>query len=325
KGGDGRCSFASIKYKEFAGPDGGDGGKGGDVILRCESHHHDLSHLKTLNFAEAGAPGGSSFRKGAAGKSVVIPLPIGTLLMNENSEILFDFTEAGQEYCGALGGLGGFGTANYDLSIGLKELRSLSYQLPIGNTCFKSATNQAPRSITLGQPEHVYFLELKSLADVGLVGFPNAGKSSLLTAVSCAHPKIAPYPFTTLNPHIGVIDYSDHYRILMADIPGLIRGAHENVGLGHKFLRHIERCKMIVYIIDAAGFTRYITWVVPWLCYCVQESTAGILLTISRIFRLFKPEILEKPSLVIANKMDLASTKNLESIKSSTSLDVIGR
>ncbi|WP_114008371.1 GTPase ObgE [Cohaesibacter intestini] len=231
-GGAGCISFRREKYVALGGPDGGDGGKGGDVFVECVNGLNTLidyrfkQHFK----AEIGLHGMGRNRNGHKGKSVVLRVPVGTQILDEDNEtILADMTEVGQTYRLAKGGNGGF-----------------------GNTHFKSSTNQAPRHANPGQEgeEKWIWLRLKLIADAGLVGLPNAGKSTFLASVSSAKPKIADYPFTTLHPNLGVVGI-DGREFVMADIPGLIEGAHEGVGIGDRFLGHVERCRVLLHLIDA--------------------------------------------------------------------------
>ncbi len=229
-GGPGAVSFHREKFMPRGGPDGGDGGKGGDVIFVADPQLHTLHDVRYHRIYKAanGQPGGGNRRSGKKGQSVTIRVPVGTIIQAED-EILCDMTESGQTFIAAEGGIGGR-----------------------GNQHFATAVNQIPRYAQEGIPgkELLLNLELKVLADVGLVGFPNAGKSTLLSVVSDARPKIADYPFTTLVPNLGIVKYNEYQSFVMADIPGLIRGAHEGKGLGDQFLRHIERTRVLLYLID---------------------------------------------------------------------------
>lgn len=231
-GGAGCISFRREKYVALGGPDGGDGGKGGDVLVECVNGLNTLidyrfkQHFK----AEIGLHGMGRNRNGHKGKNVVLRVPVGTQILDEDNEtILADMTEVGQTYRLCKGGNGGF-----------------------GNTHFKSSTNQAPRYANPGQDgeEKWIWLRLKLIADAGLVGLPNAGKSTFLASVSSARPKIADYPFTTLHPNLGVVGI-DGREFVMADIPGLVEGAHEGVGIGDRFLGHVERCRVLLHLVDA--------------------------------------------------------------------------
>lgn len=233
KGGPGSAHLHRDKFTRKGGPDGGDGGRGGHVIVRGNEQLWTLLHLKFQKhiFATDGESGGSSLKTGADGKDVVIEVPLGTVAKNdETGEQLFEVTRQGEEHVLMPGGRGG-----------------------LGNNHFKSATFQTPRFAQPGESgqESWVILELKILADVGLVGFPNAGKSTLLSVLSAAKPKIGDYPFTTLVPNLGIVKYRDDKSFVMADIPGIIEGASEGKGLGHRFLRHIERNSMLLFLVPA--------------------------------------------------------------------------
>jgi GTP-binding protein len=232
-GGAGSAHFRREKFEPKGGPDGGDGGRGGHIILRGNAQMWTLLHLKYRRhiFAENGGGGGAQQSTGASGKDIIVDVPLGTIAKTEDTgELVFEITGNGEEKILAKGGRGGQ-----------------------GNTHFKSSTNQTPRYAQPGEAglETTFILELKILADVGLVGFPNAGKSTLLSVVSAAKPKIADYPFTTLVPNLGIVAYRDGKSFVMADIPGIIEGAHEGKGLGVRFLRHIERNSILLFMIPA--------------------------------------------------------------------------
>ena len=232
-GGGGSTHFRREKYIPKGGPDGGDGGRGGHVILRGNKQLWTLLHLKFKKHikAEHGAHGSSNLKTGSQGKDVYIDVPLGTIVKDDESEeVLFEITDDGEEKILQKGGRGG-----------------------LGNNHFKSSTNQTPRHAQPGEEgsEGWKILELKILADVGLVGFPNAGKSTLLSVVSAAKPEIADYPFTTLRPNLGIVSYRDYRSFVMADIPGIIKGASEGKGLGYRFLRHIERNSVLLFMIPA--------------------------------------------------------------------------
>jgi len=233
-GGNGCVSFRREKFIEFGGPNGGDGGKGGDVIVEAVEGLNTLIDYRFQQhfFAKNGGAGMGKDRHGANGADAVLKVPVGTQIYEEDGEILLaDLTELGQRVVLARGGNGGF-----------------------GNAYFKSSTNRAPRRANPGQPgeEHTIRLRLKLIADAGIVGLPNAGKSTFLARVSAAKPKIADYPFTTLQPQLGVVEI-DGREFVLADIPGLIEGAHEGVGLGDRFLGHVERCRVLLHLVDGTG------------------------------------------------------------------------
>jgi len=281
KGGNGSASFRREKFIDKGGPDGGDGGKGGDVILRGDRDEDSLIKLFFAPHQKAkhGGDGRGRQMYGAKGADLILKVPLGTEVWDREADVMLgDIVEHGQEIVVAKGGKGG-----------------------LGNMHFKSSTNQAPTKTTPGEPseEITLRLELKIMADIGLVGFPNAGKSSLLRKLSDAHPKIGAYPFTTLNPVLGTIVFDDYTRLRIADIPGLIEGAHSGVGLGHAFLRHVERANFILYVIDMAGVD---TRKPEDDYFCLHEE-----------LRLHDVALIKRPSLVIANKMDLPEAqKNLE-------------
>ena len=277
KGGDGSASFRREALVAFGGPDGGDGGRGGDVVLRASTHVNSLISLyfDPKLFAEDGVPGSGKRCYGRRGKDLVVDVPCGTLVTDSDTGLVVaDIVSPGQRVIVARGGVGGF-----------------------GNVHFKSSVNQAPTEHTPGGPaeERRLHLELKTIADAGLLGFPNAGKSSLLTALSSATPKIASYPFTTLNPIVGTIEYEDFAQVRMADVPGIIEGASRGVGLGIAFLKHLERARVLVYVIDMAGTDNR----KPWDDFRIlsDEITA------------FNTELPERPALVVANKMDQAAAR----------------
>ncbi|MEP6670941.1 MAG: GTPase ObgE [Chthoniobacter sp.] len=319
-GGDGSASFRRESFVPMGGPDGGDGGRGGSIVLRADTHTDNLTPFfyEPIVKAKAGdrGQGKQCFGKSAADK--IVPVPIGTIVYRlaeevtetvdpmvthgsgamfvdfsktpeaeetpkrdrkapidpSELEMIADLTQPGQEFVLCKGGKGG-----------------------IGNVHFKSSRNQAPTRYTEGEPgeQGYFYLELRKIADAGLVGYPNAGKSTLLGRISHAHPKVAPYPFTTLTPHIGVVELPGYRRITVADIPGLIEGAHENVGLGHDFLRHIVRCKLLVFVLDMAGSE--------------GREPLDDLRTLRKELDLYDPKLSERPWIVVANKMDLPEAK----------------
>lgn len=277
KGGDGSTSFRREALVEFGGPDGGDGGRGGDVVFKASEHINSLLALyyDPKCFAQDGGPGQGQKMFGKRGKDLVIPVPLGTEVYDTETDLLIaDITEPGQAVVVAKGGVGGF-----------------------GNVHFKSSVNQAPTEHTPGgEPEEKRLrLELKTIADAGLLGFPNAGKSSLLSALSSATPKIASYPFTTLNPIVGTIVYDDYAKIAMADVPGIIEGAAKGVGLGLAFLKHLERSKVLIYVIDMSGIDNR----KPWEDYEILHKE----------IEEYSVELAERPYLVVANKLDTEEAK----------------
>lgn len=281
KGGDGAMSMRREALVEFGGPDGGDGGRGGDVVFKASEHINSLLSLyyEPRCIAQDGGPGQSQKMYGKRGKDLIVPVPLGTEVYEADTGLLVaDITEPGQAVVIAKGGAGGF-----------------------GNVHFKSSVNQAPTEHTPGgaAEERRLRLELKTIADAGLVGFPNAGKSSLLSALSSATPKVASYPFTTLNPMVGQIVYEDYAKIALADVPGIIEGAAKGVGLGLAFLKHLERSRVLVYVIDMAGTDNR----KPWEDYRVLKAEIDE----------YSVELASRPCLVVANKLDEESASdNLE-------------
>ena len=270
KGGDGVVHFRREKYVPFGGPDGGDGGKGGDVSLEVVPTLNTLSSFrhKSRFQAQDGVRGGKQNMTGRSGEDLFINVPPGTIVYDdETGETLGDLTQAEQRMLVAKGGRGGRGNAR-----------------------FTSSRNQAPRQAERGEPaqERQLRLELKLIADIGIVGVPNAGKSTLLASVSNAKPKIAPYPFTTLEPNLGVSELDDETTLVLADIPGLIEGAHMGLGLGHDFLRHIQRTRVLIHLLDG-----------------LAEDPLLDLAQINSELALFDPDLAEKPQIVALNKIDL--------------------
>jgi len=267
-GGSGAASFRREKFIEFGGPDGGDGGDGGSIILVSERNLNTLIDYRYAQHfkADNGKPGAKRKKTGATGKDLVIKVPVGTQLYEEdNNTLIYDFTKNKERYLVAAGGRHG-----------------------LGNVRFKSSTNRAPTKKTNGKTgeEFWVWLQLKVIADVGIIGLPNAGKSSLLAAITRARPKIANYPFTTLDPNLGV-SYYDNKEVTLADIPGLVEGAHEGVGLGDKFLRHIERNKILLFLID-----------------CNDRSPEKTYNQLLKELRNFNKELTVKPRLILKTKMD---------------------
>lgn len=278
-GGAGCVSFRREKYEEFGGPDGGNGGRGGDIILEVVDNLNTLIDFRYQQHFKApkGAHGMGSSRTGAKGKEMVIKLPIGTQVLDETKEnVLLDLTKPGERIVFLRGGDGGFGNEHY-----------------------KSSTNQAPRKSTPGWPgeEQWIWLRLKLIADVGIVGMPNAGKSTFLSVVSRAKPKIADYPFTTLVPQLGVVKFRDK-EFVIADIPGLIEGAHEGVGLGTRFLGHVERCYALLHLIDGT-----------------QENVVEAYNTIRHELKAYAHGLYEKPEIIALNKCDALTPEEIQEKK----------
>jgi GTP-binding protein len=292
-GGRGCVAFRREKYEPWGGPNGGDGGRGGDVILVGDDDTNNLIDYKYKPHwkAERGEHGQGKDCHGREGKSAFLRMPLGTVVINEsNGAVVAEMIEDGQRIVLCAGGNGGW-----------------------GNPHFRSSTNRAPRTALPGLPGEAgdFRLVLKSIADIGLVGFPNAGKSSLTRAVTKARPKAAAYPFTTLHPQIGVIEYPESYdRLLLADVPGLIAGASENRGLGHRFLRHIERCTLLLFLLDMAGTD--------------ERDPRQDYATLLAELKAYDPKLLKKPRVVVANKMDLpAARKNLTTFKKKYKVEVL--
>ena len=277
-GGDGSASFRREKFIEYGGPDGGDGGNGGSVILKAEQ---DLNTLIDFRYqqhhkAKRGNNGSGQNRTGKRGDDLVLEVPLGTQVFEEdNKTLIYDFVKVGEKFVTAKGGKGG-----------------------LGNTRFKSATNRAPRRFTKGSTgeEFVIWLQLKTIADIGIIGLPNAGKSSLLAAITNANPKIANYQFTTLNPNLGVANY-DNKEVTIADIPGLVEGAHKGTGLGIRFLKHIERCKYLLHMIDITN-----------------KDIRKDYKQVKNELKKYSSKLSKKKELVILNKTDLVDKKNIKRI-----------
>ena len=288
-GGSGSSSFRREKFVEFGGPDGGDGGNGGSVIFESERNLNtliDFRYKQHFN-AEHGKSGSKKNKTGGGGKDLILQVPTGTQIFEEdNNTLIYDFTKDKERFVVATGGEGG-----------------------LGNTRFKSSTNRAPRKKTLGKKgeEFWVWLQLKVIADAGIIGLPNAGKSSLLSRCTRAKPKIANYPFTTINPNLGVLNIN-HKEVILADIPGLIEGSHKGIGLGDKFLRHIERCKVLIHLIDIS-----------------EKDIIGNYLKIRNELSKYDKSILKKKEIVIFNKSDLVNmdliTKKLKNFKKETKKD----
>ena len=275
-GGSGSASFRREKFVEFGGPDGGDGGNGGSIIMEADRNLNTLIDFRyTQHFkAEHGINGAKRNRTGANGKDLVLRVPIGTQIYEEdNNTLIYDFTKNKESCIVASGGKGG-----------------------LGNLRFKSSTNRAPRKKTSGKlgEEFWIWLQLKIIADIGIIGKPNAGKSSLLAALTRAKPKIANYPFTTINPNLGVA-YYDGSEVTLADIPGLVEGAHKGIGLGDKFLRHIERCKVLLHLIDLE-----------------EENLVNTYRQISRELSSYSKKLNSKKELIFFNKSDLFEKNDIK-------------
>jgi len=278
-GGSGSPSFRREKFIEFGGPDGGDGGKGGSIILKSERNLNTLIDFRYQQHfkSEKGNDGKGKNQTGRGGKNLYLKVPVGTQVFEEdNKTLIFDFKKESEEFVVAVGGRGGF-----------------------GNTRFKSSTNRAPKKFTKGGKgeEFWIWLQLKTIADIGIIGLPNAGKSSLLAAITSATPKIANYKFTTLNPNLGVAVYDDK-EITLADIPGIIEGAHEGVGLGIKFLKHIERCKSLLHLIDIT-----------------EEDLKKSYSQVRKELKNYSKDMLKKDEIVVLNKIDLLEDKEVKKIK----------
>ena len=290
-GGDGSPSFRREKFIEYGGPDGGDGGKGGSVILKAEQNLNTLIDFRYQQHhkAKRGENGAGQNRTGKSGEDLILKVPLGTQVFEEdNKTLIYDFTKISEEFIAAAGGKGG-----------------------LGNTRFKSSTNRAPRKFTKGTQgeEFTIWLQLKTIADIGIIGLPNAGKSSLLASVTNANPKIANYQFTTLNPNLGVASY-DNKEITIADIPGLVEGAHKGTGLGIQFLKHIERCKSLLHLIDITS-----------------EDLKKSYQQVKNELKKYSNKLIKKKELIVLNKIDLIDEKEvihiIKDFKKNTKSEVI--
>ncbi len=275
-GGSGSASFRREKFVEFGGPDGGDGGNGGSIIFESDGNLNTLIDFRYAQHfkAQFGKPGSKRNMTGANGKDLILKVPVGTQIYEEdNNTLIFDFVKSKERYLLAAGGRGG-----------------------LGNVRFKSSTNRAPKKKTKGKigEEFWIWLQLKVIADIGIIGKPNAGKSSLLAALTRAKPKIANYPFTTINPNLGVT-YYDGKEITLADIPGLVEGAHKGIGLGDKFLRHIERCKVLLHLIDLS-----------------EDNPANTYKQIIKELSSYDKKLNEKKEIIFFNKSDLFNEKQIK-------------
>ena len=285
-GGDGSPSFRREKFIEFGGPDGGDGGNGGSVVLISERNLNTLIDYRYQQHhkAQRGDNGAGQNRTGKGGDDLILKVPIGTQVFEEdNKTLIYDFKKEGEKFVAAAGGKGG-----------------------LGNTRFKSSTNRAPKKFTKGTKgeEFTIWLQLKTIADIGIIGLPNAGKSSLLAAITNANPKIANYKFTTLNPNLGVAQYDDK-EVVLADIPGLVEGAHEGVGLGIQFLKHIERCKSLLHLIDITNLD-------------IKESYDQVKKELAN----YSSEMMKKKEIVVLNKTDLVDKDIIDEIILEFSKDI---
>ena len=285
-GGDGSPSFRREKFIEFGGPDGGDGGNGGSVVLISERNLNTLIDYRYQQHhkAQRGDNGAGQNRTGKGGDDLILKVPIGTQVFEEdNKTLIYDFKKEGEKFVAAAGGKGG-----------------------LGNTRFKSSTNRAPKKFTKGTKgeEFTIWLQLKTIADIGIIGLPNAGKSSLLAAITNANPKIANYKFTTLNPNLGVAQYDDK-EVVLADIPGLVEGAHEGVGLGTQFLKHIERCKSLLHLIDITNLD-------------IKESYDQVKKELAN----YSSEMMKKKEIVVLNKTDLVDKDIIDEIILEFSKDI---
>ena len=277
-GGSGSPSFRREKFIEYGGPDGGDGGKGGSVTLRAERNLNTLIDYRYQQHhtAERGTDGAGKKRTGRSGNDLILKVPVGTQVFEEdNKTLIYDFVKVGEKFVAATGGKGG-----------------------LGNTRFKSSTNRAPRKFTKGSigEEFTIYLQLKTIADIGIIGLPNAGKSSLLAAITNANPKIANYQFTTLNPNLGVANYDDK-EVTIADIPGLVEGAHKGIGLGIQFLKHIERCKSLLHMIDITN-----------------KDLKKNYKQVKNELRKYSLKLSKKKELVVLNKTDLIDKNDIKKI-----------
>jgi len=274
-GGSGSASFRREKFVEFGGPDGGDGGNGGSIIFSSDKNLNTLIDFRYRQHfkAEKGSDGKGKNKTGKGGKDLILKVPVGTQIYEEdNNTLIFDFINKNQSFVVASGGKSG-----------------------LGNVRFKSSTNRAPKKTTKGKPgeEFWIWLQLKTIADIGIIGMPNAGKSSLLAAITSAKPKIANYQFTTINPNLGVASY-DQKEVTLADIPGLIEGAHEGIGLGDKFLRHIERCKNILHLIDIN-----------------QKNILKCYKQVRKELKKYSPDLTKKKEIIVFNKIDLLEKEEI--------------
>ncbi|XP_030746766.1 mitochondrial ribosome-associated GTPase 2 [Sitophilus oryzae] len=286
KGGDGCISFLSLWSNEFAGPDGGDGGNGGHVIFQASNNVRDLNAIPSIAKGSDGEKGLNTDCHGKNASHCVLQVPVGTIIKNIKGKVIGDLHTNGLMFIAAKGGAGGK-----------------------GNHFFMTDTEQAPKICEYGADgeDLEYIVEVRSMAHVGLIGFPNAGKSTILRAISRARPKVAPYPFTTLRPHLGIVEYDDYEQIAVADLPGLIPDSHKNKGLGIQFLKHTERCTVLLFVLDASLDE-------PWKYFEILQSELDQ----------FNENFRQKPQIIVANKIDIPEAKkNLEIIQKLSSLPVI--
>jgi GTPase len=293
KGGSGVAAFLREKDRPWGGPAGGDGGRGGSVVFEASIHLNTLYHLhrRRLLAAKNGQPGANKNCSGKSGKDLLVKVPCGTIVRDKaNNEVLCDLTQNEQRFVVAPGGKGGR-----------------------GNQHFVTSTHQTPLEFEKGKPgvERDLHLELKLIADVGLIGLPNAGKSTLLSRVSAAHPKIAPYPFTTREPHLGIVDLGEYDQIVMADLPGLIEGAHAGAGLGDEFLKHVERTSLLLHLIDVAPLD--------------GKDPVDNYRMIENELKLYSETLYARPRLIVANKMDMdGAGENLAHLREALGVEIIG-
>jgi GTP-binding protein len=290
-GGNGAVAFLRLKFMPFGGPAGGDGGKGGDIVFEATHNVDTLLPLyrKKKILAKNGAPGTNKNCSGKAAEDVVIRVPPGTMIKSFSGEVLCDLTRAGQRHIAAHGGKGGR-----------------------GNQHFATSTHQTPRHAEDGEEgeERDLHLELKLIADAGLIGLPNAGKSTLLSRISAARPKIAPYPFTTKQPHLGIVDFGDFKQIVVADLPGLIEGAHAGKGLGDEFLRHVERTSFLVHVVDAMPPD--------------GKSPADNYRLIENELKQYSAALFNRPRLIVANKLDVTGAeKNVRKMEKDLGMKIL--
>ena len=293
KGGEGCVSFRRERFLPRGGPSGGDGGNGGNVVIATDTNRQNLAHLKFMNHFEAenGSPGSGNCKHGRNGNDIVVTVPCGTVItdVENDRKPIADLSDLNSKIILAHGGKGGKGNARY-----------------------VSSTNQSPRQCQPGLNGEEFYveLELKIIADIGLVGYPNAGKSTFLNVASNANSKIASYPFTTTVPHIGVVEFHDFFRMTIADIPGIIDGAHKNVGLGHEFLKHIERAKVLAFVLDMGHHNER----TPWKDFVSLKEELNY----------YEPGLASRPSIILANKMDdeLAGDR-LDALQSRTDLEIV--